>query len=146
VIVHLTKSYLVEMQRLLIIGLGSIGERHLRCAVQMGRAEVLACEVNNELRQIVTARYGIREDYESLEAAMAARPTAAVVCVPAQLHVATATRLAQAGIHLLIEKPLSTSLNGVDNHFITQLDNFLDAIEKCSRCCVRYQNEFRLCV
>ena len=101
-------------QRLLIIGLGSIGERHLRCALQIGRTDVLACEVNHPLRQTVVERYGIQEAYENLESAMAARPTAAVICVPAPLHVPMATRLAQAGIHVLIEKPLSTSLEGID--------------------------------
>ena len=39
----------MKKQRLLVIGLGSIGERHLRCALETGRAEVIACEINREL-------------------------------------------------------------------------------------------------
>ena len=37
-----------------------------------------------------------------------------MICVPAHLHVAMATRLAQEGIHSLIEKPLGTALDGVE--------------------------------
>ena len=58
-------------------------------------------------------RYRVGEVFEDFDAALAARPTAAVICVPAHLHVAMATRLAQAGVHTLIEKPLGTALDGV---------------------------------
>jgi predicted dehydrogenase len=50
----------------------------------------------------------------SLDDAISQRPDVAVVCTPAHLHVSMATTLAEAGIHLLIEKPLSTSLDGVE--------------------------------
>ena len=109
-------------QRLLIIGLGSIGERHLRCALRTERVEVLACELNDALRQTVAARYGVGEAYGDFETALAAHPTAAVICVPANLHVPMATRLAKAGVHVLIEKPLGISLDGVDElqHAVAQ--------------------------
>ncbi|HVU87560.1 MAG TPA: Gfo/Idh/MocA family oxidoreductase [Pirellulales bacterium] len=99
--------------RLLIIGLGSIGERHLRCAQRLGRFAVTCFDINTTLRDAVAVRYGIAETYDSLEQAIAAAPAAAVICVPAHLHVAIATQLADRGIHLLIEKPLSTSQAGI---------------------------------
>ena len=37
----------------------------------------------------------------------------AVVATPAPLHVPLATELAEAGVHVLIEKPLATSTEGV---------------------------------
>jgi predicted dehydrogenase len=101
-------------QRLLIVGLGSIGERHLRCAQRLGCMKVIACETNPVLRNAIAERYGINEIYESLAAAMTEHLTAAVICVPAPLHVPMATQLASAGVHLLIEKPLATSLDDVD--------------------------------
>lgn len=39
---------------------------------------------------------------------------AVVICTPAHLHVAMAMRVLQRGCHVLIEKPLSQSLAGVD--------------------------------
>jgi len=37
-----------------------------------------------------------------------------VIATPAHLHVPIAIRLAEAGHHLLIEKPLSTGLGEID--------------------------------
>jgi predicted dehydrogenase len=99
--------------RLLVIGVGSIGERHLRCAQRLGRTEVACFDINHALRDSVARRYGIADAYEDIEQAIATAPTAAVICVPAHLHIAIASQLADRGIHLLIEKPLSTSPTGV---------------------------------
>ncbi|WP_425616071.1 Gfo/Idh/MocA family protein [Anatilimnocola sp. NA78] len=96
----------------LVIGVGSIGERHVRCFQATSRCEVSLVEINPTLRQTVAERYGVR-GYESLTEALAAKPTAAVVAVPAHLHLPLAMQLAEAGVHLLIEKPLSTTTKGV---------------------------------
>jgi predicted dehydrogenase len=66
-------------------------------------------------RQTVAERYGVRAAHADLEAALADRPAVAVIATPAHLHVPMATRLAEAGVHVLIEKPLSTSLDGTDH-------------------------------
>lgn len=99
--------------KLLVVGVGSIGERHLRCFLSTGRVEAVFVEVNPTLRQTILERYGVR-GFASLDEALATQPTVAVVAVPAHLHIAIATQLAERGIHLLIEKPLSTSLDGID--------------------------------
>ena len=99
--------------RILIIGVGSIGERHLRCFQQTGRADVAICEINHDLRKQVADRYGIRDAYADLDAALESEFDAAVIAVPAHLHVPFALRLAAENKHLFIEKPLSTSLDGV---------------------------------
>jgi predicted dehydrogenase len=99
--------------RVLVIGVGSIGERHLRCFQQTGRCELLFVEINDALRQTIAERYGVR-GFSTLDEALSQRPDAAVVCTPAHLHVTMATKVAETGIHLLIEKPLSTSLDGID--------------------------------
>jgi predicted dehydrogenase len=101
-------------KNILIIGVGSIGHRHLRCFQQTGRVQIAICETNAALSQQIAAQYGIEKTYASLDAAMADRFDAAVVTTPAHLHVAMGTRLADAGIHVLIEKPLSTTLDGID--------------------------------
>lgn len=113
----------------LIIGVGSIGERHLRCFQSTGRAEVSFVEVNESLRATISQRYGVH-GFADLDAALAdqrfsriasqlggeqrSNSPMAVVATPANLHLQIATRLAEAGMHLLIEKPLSTSTEGVD--------------------------------
>lgn len=98
---------------ILIVGVGSIGERHLRCFLSTGRVEVSLCEMNPVLRERIAQQYEVKKAYASFEAAIATRPDAVVICTPAQLHVALALAAAKAGAHLLIEKPLGTKLDGV---------------------------------
>jgi len=102
-----------QSPRVLIIGVGSIGHRHLRCFQATGRARLSICEVNRDLGARIAAQYGIACNYASLNEALADEHDAAVIAVPAHLHVVMATRLAELGMHLLIEKPLSASLDGV---------------------------------
>lgn len=99
--------------RVLVVGVGSIGERHLRCFQATERAELSFVEVNETLRNTIAERYKARA-YPSLDAALVDAHDVAVVCTPAHLHIPMATTLAQRGLHLLIEKPLSVSLDGID--------------------------------
>ncbi|MFK5921157.1 MAG: Gfo/Idh/MocA family oxidoreductase [Verrucomicrobiota bacterium] len=104
-----------EKIHLLIIGVGSIGERHLRCFQATERVELTICELNDELRNQVGERYGITTRYDNLETALEQKPDAALIAAPAHLHIPLAQTCAQAGCHLLIEKPLSTSTEGIDD-------------------------------
>ena len=100
--------------KVLVVGVGSIGHRHLRCFQATGRVELSLCEVNQVLRDRLAREYGIQRAYASLDAALADPHDAAVVATPANFHVSMATRLAEAGLHVLLEKPVSTSLAGID--------------------------------
>ena len=104
---------MTQLHNVLIIGAGSIGERHLRCFLATERVTASFVEINSELRQTIAERYGVRA-FAGLEEALIEPPNVAVVAVPAHLHVAMATQLAERGIHILIEKPLSTTLDGVE--------------------------------
>jgi predicted dehydrogenase len=105
---------MVKQHRVLIVGAGSIGERHARCFGATDRASVAVCEVNDETRASVAQRYGVSQTFADFDAVPNESFDAAVIATPAPLHVPMATRLAQAGVHLLIEKPLSVSLEGVN--------------------------------
>lgn len=93
--------------------MGSIGERHLRCFQATDRVETSILEIDPQLRQRIAARYGVRRAFDTLDAALADKHDAAVIATPAHLHVPIALRLARAGLHLLIEKPLATGLEGI---------------------------------
>lgn len=98
------------LKRVLIVGLGSIGKRHLRIARELLPAadiRVLRHQPNSEIPDYANGCIFTIED------ALAFLPNVAVIASPAPFHVATAQALAAAGVHLLIEKPLSASLNGV---------------------------------
>lgn len=99
--------------RVLVIGCGSIGERHIRCFLQTGRATVTACDTNAELAGSVSKRHSL-EFVTDWEAALASGDhDAVIVCTPAPGHVPIAARALELNLHVLIEKPLSHSLDGV---------------------------------
>jgi len=99
--------------RVLVIGTGSIGERHTRCFLATGRATVQICELNRDVRLRVAETYGV-ESFVALEQALENPPDIAVICTPAPQHVPMARQLVLAGTHVLVEKPLGISLDGVD--------------------------------
>jgi predicted dehydrogenase len=112
--------------RILIAGLGAIGQRHARNlrALRGHSVELLAYR-SRRLRHVVTdtlsrddtrdveAELGVHT-FDNLDAALAARPDAVFVCTPTSRHLEIAQRAADAGCHLFVEKPLSHSLEGVD--------------------------------
>lgn len=101
-------------RQILVIGGGSIGERHVRCFQRTGRAEVTLCEVRQDVRERVAAEYGLTQSFSSLEDGFEQEFDAAVICTPAHLHVSMAQHFVEQDTAVLIEKPLSTVPDGVD--------------------------------
>ncbi len=91
----------------LIIGCGSIGERHLRCFQKSGRCVVSACDINPTLLAAMHERYGVSV-FASIERAISElQLDAVVICTPAHLHLPIAIQLLNQGLHVFIEKPLA---------------------------------------
>ena len=98
------------INRILIIGIGSIGKRHLRLARKLvpdADIRVLRHQVTHEVPEYSNGYFS------SIEESIAFAPQMAVISSPAPFHIPAAQALAEVGVHLLIEKPLSNSLNGV---------------------------------
>ena len=102
----------MSQHHVIVIGTGSIGERHVRCFLATGRANVAIVETNESLAGDISRRYGVQR-FRDIGTALSQQPSAAVIATPAPLHVSQATTLVEAGLHVLIEKPLSISLDGV---------------------------------
>ena len=96
--------------RILIVGHGSIGKRHLLITRELlPTSEILILrhqptEDIPKLADSVTA---------SLDEAIAFKPQIAIIATPAPFHIATATVLAKSNCHLLIEKPIAAESLGV---------------------------------
>ena len=98
--------------RILIAGLGSVGRRHLRNLVALGERDLILLRTHRStLPDGDLAGFPVETD---LEAALARRPDALVVSNPTSLHLDVAIPAARAGCHLLLEKPVSHTLDRVD--------------------------------
>ena len=98
----------------LIIGVGSIGERHLRSFLRIEGVRCSFAEVNPATRDRIAAEYEVQASYPDYREADLPAFDGVVICVPAHLHVPIATDVVSAGTHVLTEKPLAMSLDGVD--------------------------------
>jgi predicted dehydrogenase len=96
---------------ILIAGLGSIGRRHL-ANLRALRWHRIRLYRTGRSTQPNADLAGLPVDYD-LSEALARRPVAVVVSNPPALHIPLALAAARTGAHLLIEKPLSSDLEGV---------------------------------
>ncbi len=98
----------VKKHRLLVVGAGSIGERHARCFLQTERAAVGIVEPADPVRQAVADRYPIEAAYADLDQALGdGNWTTAIICTPAPMHVQQASQCLDHSLSTLIEKPLA---------------------------------------
>lgn len=102
------------MKRILIIGCGSIGERHLRCLLRTQRARAAVCEINPGLRERVTCEYSVPGFASSAGAWNGAGFDGVIICSPAHTHVGLALEVLRRNAALLIEKPLSVGFERVE--------------------------------
>jgi predicted dehydrogenase len=136
--------------KVLMIGLGGIGQRHLRNLRTLlgSHVEIIAYRVRR-LSSVITPTlqvddnldvekvYGLRV-FADLDSALAERPDVAFICNPSSLHVAAALACVEAGCDIFVEKPLSNDLAG--------LPELQSAIEKNGRIAmVGYQLRFHPC-
>ncbi|KAE9993648.1 hypothetical protein Vi05172_g1069 [Venturia inaequalis] len=94
--------------KIVIIGTGLIGPRHAQAVLREPMAE-LSCIVDpNPAAQKVAQDLGTAW-YNSTKEMLASgcRPVAAIVCTPNHTHVSVSKELLDAGIHVLVEKPIS---------------------------------------
>lgn len=98
--------------KIMIAGLGSIGRRHLRNLVELGEQDILLYRTHRStLPESDLAGYPVEAD---LKSALALHPDAVVVANPTALHLDVAIPAAEAGCAVLLEKPISHSLERVD--------------------------------
>ncbi len=120
--------------KFLIAGLGSIGRRHFRNLRALGENDIVLLRSHKAtLSDDELAGYPVETDM--LVALKKHKPDAVIVANPTALHLDVAIPAAEAGCHVLLEKPISGSLDRVDQ---------LDAVAKHSgsRILVGFQFRF----
>lgn len=101
--------------RALLVGLGSIGSRHLANLKLIDPSGfVVVWRRRTPERSAGERPIAADRVVYTLEDALDTSPEVALITSPATQHIETALALARQGVHLFIEKPLSHSLEGVD--------------------------------
>ncbi len=101
------------MTKTLIAGLGSIGRRHLRNLVALGEKDIVL--LRSHRATLPEEELGDWPTETDLETALRRhKPEAVIVANPTALHLSVAIPAARAGSAILLEKPVSDSMEGVD--------------------------------
>ena len=98
----------------LIVGIGSIGERHLRSFQKIEGVRCSIAEVNPTAREKMAAQYHVEAAYADYREADLKSFDGVVICTPTNLHIPIAADVVSADTHVLMEKPLGMSLDGVE--------------------------------
>jgi len=98
------------MIKVLIVGYGSIGKRHLENFLQLKDIQLIVYTKRNDLQLL--KKKGIKVS-NSLTECLKENPDIGVIANETSLHIPIAIKLAKEGLDLFLEKPLSNSLKDV---------------------------------
>jgi predicted dehydrogenase len=99
------------------IGAGHWGERHAHAYSCLPEARLVAiCDIDRDRAAAMASRYGALRSYQRIESVLDDAEVHAVsIVLPDHLHVDAAIACAEAGRHLLIEKPLALTVKDAES-------------------------------
>jgi len=99
-----------EKDWILVVGYGSIGRRHYRNLLSLGRSDVRLLRTHWDRPGAFADPDGVVV-YREQSAALADKPGVVIVCNPTSLHAATARAALAGDASVLLEKPVSGDLD-----------------------------------
>ena len=107
--------------RFLVCGIGSIGLRHLKNLLYLGYSDIILFTTGKSCVPEYNKYTKELKKFISIDEALKQKPDICIIANPTSMHVDVALKAAQAGCHLLIEKPLTNKLENLD-----RLQSFVD--------------------
>ena len=102
-----------QTTKFLIAGLGSIGRRHFRNLIALGEKNIVLLRTRKAtLPDDDVAGYPVETNLA--DALRNHKPDAVIVANPTSMHMDVAIPAAEAGCHILLEKPISESMDRLD--------------------------------
>jgi predicted dehydrogenase len=99
--------------KLAILGLGSIGRRHLQNFQAVGVDVLTGYDAAPAQRESAAAQFPFLRVAATPEAALESAD-GAVICTPPDSHIALGRLAAERGAHLMVEKPFAVSADGLE--------------------------------
>src|SRR5262245_29064411 len=101
--------------RTALVGCGKVASIHAAALAALSEAEfVAACDVSAERADAFGAKHRVRPFTDLTTMLREAHPEAVIIGTPHPLHAEAAVRAAEAGAHVLVEKPLAANLADCD--------------------------------
>ncbi len=100
----------MTQQRIAVAGAGMIGHAHVRCLRDSATCALSAIVDPSPAAQAVAAKEGVPLFKTLDELFASARPDGIILATPNHLHVEQALRCLDAGVPMLLEKPIATLL------------------------------------
>jgi len=98
-----------------IIGCGKVGQTHALALSRLPQSEfVAACDAQLDRAEALAARYGVKALDSVPRMLDECRLDGVMICTPHPQHAAAAIDAANAGVHVLIEKPMAATLADCD--------------------------------
>lgn len=114
---------MIDNLRFGIIGCGVVSDWHAKAILQIEGAELVgATDVNKKAREDFSSKYKIKS-FDSVKELLSSDDVDAVcVCTPSGLHAPLSIKAANAGKHIVVEKPMAITLE--------EADRIIEACEK----------------
>jgi predicted dehydrogenase len=97
------------MMKVLVVGLGSIGQRHARLLRELPGLQIDVCDASTVAIERL-GNVGVNEVYNSFDEALKSKPDAVFLCTPTIYHIEQVITALENGCHVFCEKPLTNSL------------------------------------
>ena len=98
-----------------IIGCGVISRWHADAIESIPNAELIgATDLNKDALKAFTDDYGIKPFYTLEDMLSSGEIDAVSICTPSGLHASQAVQAANAGVHVIVEKPMAITSEQVD--------------------------------
>jgi predicted dehydrogenase len=121
------QEYKGKKLRMAIIGCGGIAQVHLDALKSFPDVEVVAgVDIDPQRLKVMEEKWGVKQNFADWKTMLReVKPDAVNICTPNGVHAAPAIDAANAGCHVLVEKPMAMNPN--------QCQRMIDAAKKAGK-------------
>jgi predicted dehydrogenase len=106
--------FIGDFMKIIVIGCGSIGRRHMKNLIDLNVDEVIGVDLSEEYCEWARENLSLKTYTDLKEALEKEKPNGVLICTPPSSHVKLAKIVTKYNSHIFIEKPISDSLEGID--------------------------------